>query len=407
MNSRGWLSVCVALAFVVVVVGCDGGGGGGAGGGGGEGGQGGSTGELPVPVQMGEALEVGGAGLDLVGAPVIGASDVGFAMAWQAESLGYLDGKGAVVLPDGSATSGYFGAGEGAAAIVAAEDGGSFGVARVTSGGPFEGEGLAFNTVDGGGQTEGFKLTDYSYAPMSLDIVMTGGKWYLVTCLGGELSGELRIAEDLTSAQQSKLDPLPLSPLPIGQDAKCAEVKLARLGGEVWGAYSAKVGEEDGVYLQRFLPGPASGPVKVSAKVSGAEPEPERPYLFVDGDGLVVLYRDAGAERYAVRSFDAQGQATSELAALATEEDAHGAFDATLVDGRVVIATLAAGGVSVQSFELDGAEATAPLVVGPPGAYGAVRPAVAGYGDVAGIVHHGESPEDGNGRVYFTRVGGL
>ncbi len=74
-------------------------------------------------------------------------------------------------------------------------------------------------------------------------------------------------------------------------------MKLARSGGELWGAYSAKVGTESAVFLQRFLPEPAGEPVIVSEP--GAKPEDPR--LFVSGSDLVVLYWEDDAGQYAVR----------------------------------------------------------------------------------------------------------
>ncbi len=216
----GWLG-CLALASLVVCGGCESGGSGSGAGGGGEGGQGGEASNLPVPEVIGEAQELSGAGLDLVGDPVMGAGQAGFAVAWTRKISPYIEGQGVVVPADGSAPSVYFGAGSESApdAIRASEDGASFGVARAADGGTFEGDRFVFSLVGAAGGGESYKLTDSKYAPKSLDVAMVGGKWYLVTCLGGDMAGELRIAKDLTSADDFKIDPLPLLLLPTAQDA--------------------------------------------------------------------------------------------------------------------------------------------------------------------------------------------
>lgn len=164
MHVRGtWLG-CLALASLVVCGGCEGGGGSGSGaGGGGEGGQGGEASNLPVPEVIGEALELTGAGLDLVGNPVMGAGQAGFAVAWVKKISPYLEGQGVVVPADGSAPSVYFGAGSDSApdVIRASEDGSSFGMAEAASGGTFEGDAFWLSTVaaaGGGGELQAHGL---------------------------------------------------------------------------------------------------------------------------------------------------------------------------------------------------------------------------------------------------------
>ena len=404
MDFRGGWSGCLALASLVVCGGCDGGGGGSGAGGGGEGGQGGSTSNLPVPEVIGEALELTGAGLDLVGEPLMGAGQAGFAVTWVRKISPYIEGQGVVVPANGSTPSVYFEAGSYSSpdVIRASEDGATFGVAWAADGGTYEGDAFWLSTVAAAGGTASYRLTDSTYLVESLDVAMVGGKWYLVTCLGGDMAGQIRIAKDLTSADDFKIDPLPLLLLPTAKDSACKQVRVARSGQELWGVYSAKVGSESAAFLQRFLPEPAGDPVMVSEPGT----RPEDPRLFVHGSDLVVLYREDDAGEYAVRTFDAAGQAKGETAFLAGE-GASETFDAELVGDHVVIATLGSEGVSVRSFGLDGAAVTAPLLVGPKAGYMATQPAIKAIGDVLGIAHYGDADDDGYSRVVLTRVGGL